>query len=229
MNDRNSVSDRTPVVLVHGMGSNFEHNWRRHGWVDALEDAGREVVGFDMPGHGGSPRLADCDDSGATRLLEFCQARADLHGMVDIVGFSAGSVLSLTVVVRQPDLFRRVALLGLADAQLEVTMAALRAGAADVDSPVMQAVRVAAERAGNDVTTVLDWAARSDAPPTFAELARVTSPVLLVLGEQDFLGEPTQLLASLPQARLVKLPDTDHFSTTKRDDAKSAVLEFLNS
>ncbi len=224
-----SDSDRTPVVLVHGMGSNFEHNWRRHGWVDILAAAGHEVLGFDMPGHGNAAPLAATGDGGVVRLVEFCEAHAGPDGEVDIVGFSAGSVLSLTAVVRRPTLFRRVALLGLADTQLEVTLEGMRTGAADVDSPVMRAVRLSAERAGNNVTTVLDWASRADGPPSFDDLARVTSPVLLVLGEQDFLGAPERLLESLPQARLVTLPDTDHFSTTRRDEAKSAVLEFLSS
>ncbi len=212
-----------PVVLVHGMGSNFEHNWRRHGWVDLLEEAGREVLGFDMPGHGRAPGLGAADDSGVQRLVELCAQ----HGEVDIVGFSAGSVLSLTAVVRRPELFRRVALLGLADTQLRMTQESMRAGASDLDSPVMRAVRRAAERAGNDVTTVLDWALRADAPPTFADLGRVTSPVLLVLGEQDFLGDADELAASLPQAHLVTLPDTDHFATPARFEAKLVVLDFL--
>jgi pimeloyl-ACP methyl ester carboxylesterase len=41
-----------PVILVHGLGSSFEHNWRATGWVDLLADEGREVVGVDLPGHG---------------------------------------------------------------------------------------------------------------------------------------------------------------------------------
>lgn len=55
----------------------------------------------------------------------------------------------------------------------------------------------------------------------------MAAPVLLVLGEHDFLGAPDGLLESLPQARLARLPDTDHFATTMRAAAKRAVLEFL--
>lgn len=216
--------DKAPVVMVHGMGSNFEHNWRSHGWVDVLAEAGRDVVGFELPGHGSAPPL-EASTTGVDRLLELCES----YGEVDIVGFSIGSVLSLTAVVRRPDLFRRVALLGLADTQLRVSLESMREGAIDLDSPVMRTVRRAAERAGNDVRTVLDWAQQSDAPPSFADLARVTSPVLLVLGEQDFLGGADLLLESLPQARLVTLPDTDHFATTSRHEAKIVVADFLTS
>lgn len=214
---------KPPVVLVHGMGSNFEHNWRRHGWVDALEESGRRVIGFDMPGHGSAPALAEAGDSGVGRLIELCE---DI-GEVDIVGFSAGSVLSLTAVVRRPLLFRRAALLGLADTQLRITPESMRAGASDLDSPVMRVVRRAAVRAGNDVTAVLDWALRSDAPPSFADLGRVTAPVLLVLGDQDFLGEAEGLLEALPHAQLVTLTETDHFATPTHPEAMRAVLDFL--
>lgn len=212
-------------MLVHGMGSNFEHNWRRHGWVEMFERAGRPVLGFDMPGHGSADPLAPSDDSGVRRLLDFCAP----YGEVDLVGFSAGSVLSLTAVVRRPELFGRVALLGLADTQLQISLDAMRAGARDLDSPVMRAVQVAAARAGNDVAAVLDWAARADAPPSFADLGRVTAPVLLILGDQDFLGDAASLLEALPEARLVRLPDTDHFSTTSRSEAKAVTLDFLES
>lgn len=220
-----SASEKTPVVLVHGMGSSYERDWGRHGWVGMLEDEGLEALGFELPGHGASARLRDSNDSGVARLVEFCQA----HGEVDIVGFSAGAVLSLTAVARRPELFRRVALLGLADTQLNVSVDDMRAAATDRESRVMRAVQAAAQRAGNDVTAVLDWVSRADAPPAFADLSRVASPVLLLLGEQDFLGEPDRILESLPRARLVKLPDTDHFTTTSRPEAKLLVLDFLTS
>lgn len=222
------ASNQPPVVLVHGMGSNFEHNWRRHGWVDLLDDAGRRVSGFDMPGHGTSPALGANGDSGVDRLLAHCDLVGE-GGPVDIVSFSAGSVLTLTALTVRPDLFRRAALLGLADTQLQISVESMRAGASDLTNPVMRTVLVAAERAGNNPQTVLDWAQRSDAPPSFADLARVSADVLLVLGEHDFLGSPARLLETLPQARLVTLPGVDHFATTSKAEAKRSVLEFLTA
>lgn len=217
------MTENPPVVLVHGMGSNFEHNWRRHGWVDVLEADGREVIGFDMPGHGASPLVSGEGDGGVTRLAQVC----DTHGPVDIVGFSAGSVLSLTTAVRHPGLFCRIALLGIADTQLRTTPERKRQGVSDLDSPVMRAVSLAAERAGNDVETVLRSALMTDPVPSFDDLGRITAPVLLVLGERDFLGSADSLLASLRDGQLVTIPEADHFSTPQRFESKMAVADFL--
>ena len=43
-----------PVLLVNGVASNFESLWRRGGWVEKLEAAGRTVMGVDLRGHGAS-------------------------------------------------------------------------------------------------------------------------------------------------------------------------------
>ena len=44
-----------PVLLVHGFASSAEHNWRQPGWVDLLQEGGREVIAVDLLGHGNSP------------------------------------------------------------------------------------------------------------------------------------------------------------------------------
>ena len=41
-----------PIVLVHGLGSSFEHGWRESGWADLIADSGREVIPVDLLGHG---------------------------------------------------------------------------------------------------------------------------------------------------------------------------------
>lgn len=212
-----------PVVLIHGMGSTFEHNWRRHGWVDLLEAEGRTVVPFELPGHGHAPLLAGPDDTGSRRLASLCEQ----YGVVDVVAFSAGSVLALTTAVERPELFGRLALLGLGDAQLRTSQEQKLESLQDMDAPVMRGVRLAASRAGNDVRAVLEFAATTVEVPSFESLARVAPPVLLVLGELDFLADVDQLLEALPDVRLAMLRDTDHFSTTQRFEAKMAVLDFL--
>ncbi|MER3452650.1 MAG: alpha/beta hydrolase, partial [Acidimicrobiia bacterium] len=60
------MDDTTPVLLVHGFGSSFRHGWVEPGWVDLLADAGRPVIGVELPGHGDAP--APGDDVGPEHL-----------------------------------------------------------------------------------------------------------------------------------------------------------------
>ena len=46
-------------------------------------------------------------------------------------------------------------------------------------------------------------------------LARITNPVLVVLGDRDFAGPAEPLVDRLPDATLVMLRNVDHFSTPK--------------
>src|SRR5690348_4182850 len=41
-----------PILLVHGLGSSFEHGWRAPGWADLIADANRTVIPVDLLGHG---------------------------------------------------------------------------------------------------------------------------------------------------------------------------------
>ena len=54
-----SASDATPVVLVHGWGGSFETTWRASGFTELLADAGRQVIGVDLLGHGDAPKPHD--------------------------------------------------------------------------------------------------------------------------------------------------------------------------
>jgi len=214
-----------PVVFVHGLGSTYEANWVKSGWVDLVMAEGRAPVGHTMAGHGSATLLDPPADTGASRLHRQIEA---LGGEADVVGFSAGAVLSLTAAVQCPDLFRRLVLMGTGDmsylASLEQKRKSLRAS---LDSPLLAGVRIAAERAGNDFDLVMQGAFTTDPTPSFEDMAAVTCPVLVVLGENDFVSPATRLLDALPDGRLVTLRRTDHFSTTQKIEAQDAVLSFL--
>src|SRR5437870_9129358 len=48
-----------PAVLLHGLTSSTEGNWRRPGIWNALLDAGKRIVGLDARGHGRSDKPHD--------------------------------------------------------------------------------------------------------------------------------------------------------------------------
>jgi pimeloyl-ACP methyl ester carboxylesterase len=67
------------------------------------------------------------------------------------------------------------------------------------------------------------------APLTPADVARVTVPVLVVLGEKDFAGPPEPLVEALPDVTLVTLRNVDHFGTPTDFGFIDAALEFLDA
>jgi pimeloyl-ACP methyl ester carboxylesterase len=60
-----------------------------------------------------------------------------------------------------------------------------------------------------------------------ALLSRVSCPVLLVLGDQDFVGPADRLMEALPDAELRIVRGVDHFATPKNFDAIDATVRFL--
>jgi len=92
-----------PVLLVHGFASSFALNWQESGLSYLLEDAGREVIGVDLLGHGTAPKPHDpaaYADLGA-RVVDVLP---DVP--VDAVGFSMGARTLIEVVSAQPERFR---------------------------------------------------------------------------------------------------------------------------
>lgn len=216
---------RPPIVFVHGLGSTYQANWVRSGWADLVVAEGRTPVGHTMAGHGDAALLEPPDDTGPGRLHQQIEA---LGGSADVVGFSAGAVLSLTAAVERPELFRRLVLMGTGDQSYLTTLAQKRESlGGSMDTPLFAGIRLAAERAGNDFARVMEGSFNTDPVPSFEQMAAVTCPVLFVLGEDDFVGPAERLLDAVPDGRLVTLRRTDHFSTTQRLEAQDAVLSFL--
>lgn len=219
-----------PVLLVHGIGSTFEHNWVRSGWVDLLVDQGRDVVAVHLPGHG---PLAHSDTAGDPSW-DAVLAAAEAHPVVDAVGFSAGGYALLAAAVRAPHRFARLAILGVGDAMMEDRSAgrmALAGGLNDDGAPVDPQTRMMRRMitsAGNNAALVARQMGASRHALSGAQLGSIGCPVLVVLGERDFAAPAAKLVAALPDARLVTLAGVDHFATTSDVGCIGAVLDFLS-
>lgn len=219
-----------PVVLLHGFTTSSARTWGENGWFDLLADAGRQAVGIDLLGHGTAPKPHETE---AYADLERLVLAEFPPGPVDAVGFSLGARVLLTLAAADAGRFRRIVTLGVGANLLggghSDRIARAVEGRADPDDPVARYFDRLASVGGND-RRALAACMRSPRPPLNPErLARVTVPVLVLIGEHDFAGPGEPLAEALPQARLVTLPGVDHFFIPKQFGAQSAALDFLDA
>src|SRR5947207_10339833 len=206
-------SQDPPVLLVHGFASSAEHNWRYPGWLDLLADCGRETIAVDLPGHGTAPRSADP----ATYQDVEAHVAAAVEGRepIDAIGFSAGAHVLLRLAADQPQRFRRLALLGigrsvLTPADPEPIIAALT-GDPDPENVPGMVFRRLADGLGNDRDALIAFLRRPQRPLTGTDLARITTQVLVVLGDKEPAGPCYGLMTELQDASMVTMSGVDHF------------------
>lgn len=228
-----------PVLLVHGFASSFDLNWRRTGWVDLLADAGREVIGVDLLGHGEAPRPHDpaaYADLGA-RVRE-----AAPDGPVDAVGFSMGAMVLLRLAADHPGWIRRLVAAGVGERSLlerdseaiaRVVEAGSEAAAASDDDPgnaheLGRAFTQFADSAGNDRLALAACLRRPSGVPLADVVGRIDAEVLVVAGDKDFVGDPAALSALIPRGTAKTLRGVDHFGTPQAFSFLDAGLGFLD-
>ena len=219
-----------PVVLVHGLGSSFEHGWRTPGWIDLLADAGRTVVPVDILGHGN----ADAPhDPSAYAHLERSVETALPAEPVDAIGFSLGAQLLLRVAAREPQRFGRLVVIGVGANLFAQDGATMLAEAFEQgNDPENLTARLfvqLAQSAGNDPLAMAACLRRDDEPFTAEEISRVTCPTLVVIGDKDLAWPPDPLVDALPDAQLRMLPGVDHFRVTSEFACIDAALEFIGA
>lgn len=218
-------------MLVHGFATSAERTWRDNGWIELLRDAGREVIAPDLLGHGSAPKP---HDPAAYDELESQLAEALPPGPIDAVGFSLGARVLLTLASEEPERFQRLVLAGVGanlfrDDDPELIAAAIE-GRAHATDPVARYFRGLASSPDADPQALVAYLRRPTHRPLSDEgLARITCPVLVVLGDRDFAGPADPLLERLPDARLVTLPGVDHFATPKSFAFIDATLDFLDA
>jgi len=221
------------VIMVHGWGGSFAETWKRPGVTALLEDAGRRVIGVDLLGHGTAPRPHDpaqYADLGA-RIVEALPDRP-----VDAVGFSLGAMTLLRVAMDQPSRFRRLVVAGVGDnlfrrddTATARLVAALEGGDPGDDNLARLFVQYA-DQPGNDRRALTAVMRRPPGEPITAEgLGHLDLPVLVAIGDRDFVGGGQALVDALPQGTLVVLPRTDHFATPSSFAFIDAMLEFLDA
>ena len=227
-----------PVVLVHGWGGSFESTWQRSGFTALLEDAGLDVTGVDLLGHGTAPRPHD-PEAYADLTERVVDALPDQP--VDAIGFSLGAMTLLRLAIDQPHRFNRIVLAGIGKnifdrdtSGTEAIVAGLESVAAGGDPSTLEnTVRLFTQYAsqpGNDIAALTAVMKRASSIEITADgCATVSCPVLVIVGDKDFAHPGDELAAAFPDGRCQTLRNVDHFATTDSFGFFDAALEFLDA
>ena len=227
--------DGSPLVLLHGGMLTIELNFAQ--LIPTL--AGKhQVIGVELQGHG---RTADID-----RAITPAALASDVVGLLDhlsidrahVFGHSMGGAAAMELAINRPDRVRAVVA-----ASVSVRPDGLHEDLTDPDkqatSPRMPTqqdfidfqqayLRLSPHPEHFDEFLAVMSASDADTRGWSDEqLATISSPVLLVLGDRDFTtvehGALMQRLISGSQ--LAVLPDTPHMQVTRRADLLLPMLD----
>lgn len=227
-----------PLIMLHGGAYTFHLSF--DSLLPALT-AERKVIGVELQGHG---HTADSDRPFSIRqCAEDVIALLDHLGVerADLFGYSLGGLVSTEVAVSVPDRVGRVVL---AASHVRSTRAEAyypEITALELDSPRMptEEESAAMQRAYDEVApnpedffpfvVKLQPAVHDFDGWTDDQLARLTMPVLIIIGDTDFvrLEHGVEMKQLLPNAQLAVLPGTKHLQVIRPDLVLPMVTAFL--
>ena len=216
------------VLLLHGFATSARRTWGEPGWIDLLTEGGRAVIAPDLLGHGEADKP---HDPAAYAEVEQLVAQRLPRRPVDAIGYSAGARILLALASEQPDRFGRIVLGGVGGRLLErrdgnPVLDALQ-GRADAGDVVAQRFRTMASADGNDPDALAAFVQRTQPRLDPEDLAAITVPTLIIIGDQDFAGPGEPLADALGNARVETLRGVDHFGLPKSFDFMDKAFGFL--
>jgi pimeloyl-ACP methyl ester carboxylesterase len=226
-----------PILVIHGFASNHRINWVNPRWVETLTQAGRRVVTFDNRGHGQSEKLHAQSEYRADLMVQDAANLLAHLGIerADVMGYSMGARIASFLALSRPSLVRSLILGGLGDRLVrdaglpDAIAEALEAPSLDsLADPTQRLFRAFAEQTKSDRAALAACARGFRRRLTTEEAARITHPTLVAVGERDMLaGDPSKLVALLPQAEGLSIPGRDHNLAVGDKAFKAGALDFL--
>lgn len=234
--------DTTPVLLLHGGMGSVSADFAA--LLPALA-RNHTVIGIEQQGHGHT--------AGRDAPITLASMRADTLAVLDalevekvhVVGFSMGGMLALELGVHAPE--RLATLTALSVSQniegMHPEIVAMNRDPSHVPSPEIAALLPTEE----DFATMQEGFADNAGGPeqfekTFAamnqfitsdwgwsdeEIAGISTPALLVVGDTDFIpvAHTASIAERMPNAQFAALPDTLHTTITSRSDWLVPMIE----
>ena len=222
-----------PLVLLHGGAMTLDLSF---GALMPRLTGHRRLVPIELQGHG---RTADVD-----REITLATQAGDVVGVLDhlgleradVLGFSWGGLVALETAVRHPDRVDRLVLAAVhtrADGyHAEIGDPSTSATSTRMPTEAEFGAMVAEyERYGlssfETVVAKLDPIVTAEENWTPADLARVTAPTLVMIGDQDFVrvDHAVAMADAIPDAGLAVLPRTRHTELIGRVGVVAPILE----
>ena len=219
-----------PVILLHGGLANADY-WGLQ--IPALVPR-HTVIIVDSRGHGRSTK--DLRSLGYDLMADDVMALMNVLGMpkADIVGWSDGAVVALDLAMRHPNRVGKIVAFGVNTKTSGTKHAAI------LKPSVLAFLRRASREYKCYSSTPQEFGALilqiirmwASAPEwTDEDLEAIAAPVLVVHGEQDEVikrAHVEYVAATIPNAKLLMLPDTGHFAFLQNPDVfNRALVRFL--
>ena len=241
-----SHGEGTPMILVHGWGTDMQTNWVTNGWVEALQVT-RQVILIDVRGHGESDKPLDQALYSYSVMANDVLNLMDTFGIekADFMGYSMGSFMGAYLLGHHTARFNSMVLGGIGEeddeslATAQPIADALRAeDPSDITDPTGALYRQFVDldpRIDDAAREALALSALQMWPEGFplelggAGLTTVDIPVLVVNGEDDipYVDTVQPFVDAIPGAELVTIPDREHFGAVLDERFKEEVLTFL--
>ena len=235
-----------PVILMHGLNSDYTESWIDSGVVDALANAGYRVLALDARAHGLSGTPHDPAQYGPEMSLDI--ARLMAHVGIDrahIVGYSMGGAIVGKLRAMRPELFITLTmggrgwdrdsgpnslLLELADSleQGGGFMPLYRILYPDWTDEAREARSAAQVADTPDIRALAAYFRGFDFGVTEQSLQSNSVPSLAIVGSADPVKASVGELASVMQnLEIIEIPDADHLEAVPHPLFVASLLEFF--
>lgn len=229
------------VVCIHGAGGN------RDSWIPLmrnLAEQGVNSLALELPGHGesGVAQISDIKEYSCI-VLEFLNAKK--LKSVCLAGHSMGGAVVLESVMTHSELLRGVILIG-SGAKLRVKDSILRGVKSDLVKTVDEIISYAFSPVADpsliqegtrsllrcNADTLLHDFMACDRFDVLSELKSISTPALILCGEDDLLTPPkySQFMSEkIPNAKLSIIPQSGHMVMLEQPGAVGELIsQFMN-